>query len=77
MSYFYGSVNSSMRKKPATARGGKEKGITAHVRTWTRGIEVEARHDEKTGEDIFEIYVTSGSNGDSYRKHLQTIRETV
>lgn len=70
MSHFYGSIL-GQAKTEATRRGSKASGLTAHIRTWTEGVKIEAvceQPDEHLwGEDAeaidhFHVYVTSGSN---------------
>lgn len=42
--------------------GSRESGIWAHVHGWNVGVRVIGIVDE-TGEDVFMVYATSGSNG--------------
>ena len=60
MSQFYGSIKGS-GKTESTRGGSKNSGINAHVRGWDVGVEIEGVHFD--GRDIFNVYVTSGSNG--------------
>lgn len=62
MSKLYASIDSDARKTQATSRGHRH--IESHTRGWDLGVRVRAIHDQiKRDEDVFEIYVTSGSNG--------------
>jgi len=69
MSRFYASIE-GQAKTQATRRGGKESGIRGHIRSWGLGIEVIGRDDN--GIDIFEVWVTSGSNGSKSPKFVKS-----
>ena len=58
MSALYASIGSDTRKTQATSRGHRH--IDAHVRGWDSGVEVEAFHDEETG-DRFHVYGLPGA----------------
>jgi hypothetical protein len=59
MSRLYASIDSDARKTQATSRGFRN--IESHVRGWNLGVRVAAR---TVGEDdVFDVYVTSGSSG--------------
>lgn len=47
----------------ASRLGGKSSGITAQVNGWNLGVTVEAVFDKATGQDVFNVYRTGGSNG--------------
>ena len=44
----------------ASRLGGKDSGISGHIRGWSSGIKVEGHYDEDMG-DIFLVWQTSGS----------------
>src|SRR4051812_18676085 len=60
MSKLYASISSDARKTEATSRGHKE--IQSHTRGWDLGVRVVASLNHN-GREVFEVYVTSGSNG--------------
>lgn len=47
----------------ASRLGSKNSGITASINGWNLGIYVEAKVDPVTGEDVFYVWKTGGSNG--------------
>ena len=47
----------------ASRLGSKSSGITTRTNGWNVGVEVRGYYDEKTGEDVFSVYLSSGSNG--------------
>ena len=57
MSHFYGSMQGS--RGEVTRQGGKNGGISAHVRGWDFGVRVEMRHID--GRDVAVIVLTGGS----------------
>ena len=71
MSQFYGSI-SGQGKTQVTRGGGKASGIQGHIRGWDVGIRVRGRCVEADGEelDVFDVYLTGGSNGATPDKHL-------
>ena len=71
MSRFYASI-SGQAQTQATRRGGKESGIEGHIRGWNIGIKVVGQ-DEK-GNDVFDVYLTSGSTGSRPSRHIGTFR---
>lgn len=73
MSHFYSTVEGSA-KTVATRGGTKDSGISGHIRGWNVGVRVFGWHDEKTGEDVFEVYSTGGSNNSLTKKLLGTVR---
>ena len=73
MSSLYASIDADASKTQATRRGYRN--ISAHVRGWDSGVEVDARHDE-TG-DTFDVYVTTGSNGSGSRLLVGSVQEGV
>ena len=73
MSHFYSTVEGSSRTV-ATRAGTKDSGISGHIRGWNVGIQVYGRYDPETGEDVFEVYSTGGSNNSSTRELLGTVR---
>ena len=60
MAHFYGSMQGS--RGEATRCGTKGSGMSAHVRSWTHGIEACIGSDAN-GNDRVYLSVTSGSNG--------------
>jgi hypothetical protein len=61
MSHFYGEIFGA---RGIGSRGGhKEGGIGGHIRGWNNGVSVSGSHNKTTGEDIFTISATRGSNG--------------
>ena len=67
MARFYAEIQGS--RGEATRMGTAKTGISRHIRGWDVGIYVEG--EVRANEDIFHVYLTSGSNG-SRRKHLGT-----
>ncbi len=63
MAHFYATV-SGARDTVATKTGTKASGMDAHVRGWDVGARIRMFHDEKTGKDRVQVYLTKGSNGD-------------
>ena len=58
MSHFYGSIQGN--RGEVTRCGSKESGISGHIRGWGVGARVNCYVD-KMGDDVVEIYRTSGS----------------
>ena len=71
MSHFYMTTNSN--RKPVTKTGTKNSGMESHIRGWERGVRVLAKYDEATKQDVFEVYATSGSNGEFPSQLVATI----
>jgi hypothetical protein len=67
MSHFYASIKGS--RGEATRCGTKASGIRGHVRGWKIGAEVSC-HVDGLGEDICHVYVTQGSLGGSWDRHI-------
>lgn len=67
MSRFYISGKNE-RPKGNFKKGGRSE-LTAHIRGWNLGIEIEAK--VHNGLDTFEIYKTNGTNG-TVRTHVTT-----
>jgi hypothetical protein len=67
MSRLYASIDSDSRKTQATSRGHRH--ISAHVRGWEVGVQVEAAIDNDSDEDVFAVYVTRGSAGGTMSAH--------
>ena len=59
MSRFYASISGG---RGEVTRSG-HRSISGHIRGWDRGVRVEGSVDDD-GNDIFRVYVTSGSGGD-------------
>jgi len=72
MSHFYASIRGS--RGEATRAGTKNSGMEGHIRGWNIGARVFMSVNDK-GEDVCTIYLTSGSNGYSYGKHLGDFTE--
>jgi thioredoxin reductase len=73
MSHFYAEIQGS--RGPATRGGDKRSGIYCHIRGWNKGIKVCARHDDKKDRDIFEVYVSGGSNARTETKLIGRFAE--
>ena len=74
MAHFYGSMKGSRGK--VTRCGGKQGGITAHLRGWDVGAEIEVLNIH--GRDVCRVYATSGSNASEPRvliREFSTIDE--
>ena len=61
MSHFYASIDGQAQTQ-ATRRGSKKSGISGHIRGWDSGVQVYGGVN-CDGQDVFDINVTSGSNG--------------
>ena len=61
MARFYASIQGN--RGEATRMGTRNSGITGHVRGWSVGARVECTVNT-AGEDVVEIWLTSGSDGD-------------
>ena len=68
MSRFYASIK-GQAKTEATRRGGKKSGIEGHIRGWNVGISV-AGIVGTEGEDVFDVWLTPGSNDSKTSKHI-------
>ena len=55
MSHFYAAIPISARRTVATARGHKATGISTYAASWAGKIETRLWHDEKTGQDCFDV----------------------
>ena len=69
MSRFYADISGG--RGTATRQGHAASGIRGHVRGWQCGVRTVGRADGDI--DIFEIYATGGSSGDSYGRLLGTV----
>lgn len=67
MAHFYGNMQGG--RGETTRTGTKSSGITAHVRTWSAGVDVSMNHCEDET-DSADIVITHGSNGPSARNFL-------
>lgn len=67
MARFYSEIQGN--RGEATRMGTADSGICGHIRGWVLGGRV-IGYVDKEGEDVFEIYVTSGSNGRGRSKLL-------
>jgi len=66
MAQFYASIQGN--RGEATRMGTKSSGIKGHIRGYHVGIQVVGR--DVDGEDTFDVYLTSGSNGERAGKHI-------
>ena len=76
MSRFYASIQGS--RGPATRQG--HRAITGHVRGWTAGVEVDGHGNGCEGArdaDVFEVYLTHGSNRPGQRRLLGRVVDGV
>jgi hypothetical protein len=71
MSQFYAEIQGN--RGPATRMGSKQSGIRCHIRGWDTGVEVSGVHP---GSDVFNIYMTHGSNNSGSRTYLGRIENT-
>lgn len=71
MAQFLGSVSGT--RGEATRLGSKNSGLTVQANGWNVGVTVHARHVD--GEDVFDVYATSGSNHRRSDELLFTITE--
>lgn len=69
MSRFYASIQGSRGEATRTRQGTPKSGITGHLRGWDVGIEVMGFVD-RDGNDTFEVWLTSGSNGRKLGKYI-------
>lgn len=58
---------------PASRIGSAGSGIESHPRGWNVGVRVVGAVDPETGEDVFRIYATRGSNGGDFGTLLGTL----
>lgn len=68
---FAGTLSSDEHSTTSNKYAGSLKG---HIRGWNRGVEVDC--SVRDGRDVFEIYVTAGSNGGENRRHIATVYES-
>ena len=68
MAHFY--MNAQGNRGETTRMGTKASGISAHVRTWSAGVDVSMLHTSE-GEDVADIAITHGSNGPSASNFLR------
>lgn len=67
MAHFYGSMQGS--RGEATRMGTKNSGITAHIRGWDIGANVDVRTDSN-GNDVVTVFLTHGSNNPRHAQCL-------
>ena len=60
MAHFYSEIQGN--RGEATRTGTPNSGIRGHIRGWDVGVSVSGYVNEN-GEDVFEVRLTSGSNG--------------
>ena len=73
MNHFYAEIQGSHGR--ATRQGTRNSGINGHIRGWDVGVAVDGSHDSRSGEDVFSVFVTTGSSGGGYGQRLiATIR---
>ena len=61
MAHFRATIKGTRGK--ASRLGSKAGGLYVTVDGWNSGVNIRAYHDEETGEDVFEIASSGGSNG--------------
>ena len=66
MAQFYASIQGN--RGETTRMGTKSSGIEGHIRGWSVGIQIVGREIDE--EDTFDVYLTSGSNGNKPGKHI-------
>ena len=71
MSVLYGSLT-GQAKTVATRRGNKKSGITGHIRTWDKGVEIIGVIGID-GQVKFDVYETGGSQQPGRIKVIATI----
>ena len=76
MSHFYGSISGRARTI-GTMCGDKRSGMSAHIRSWKKGIKVECEYNEHTNKNVFHVYLTGGSNKPSNKELLSTFEEDL
>jgi len=76
MSHFYGSISGRARTI-VTRCGDKKSGISAHIRSWEKGIKVECKYNENINKNIFHIYLTGGSNRPSKKVLISSFEEDL
>ena len=59
MSHFYAAIPTSARRTTPTARGHKSTGISTYAASHAGRVTTYLWHDEKTGEDRFEVYLAA------------------
>ena len=74
MSRFYGSIRGSGNKL-STRCGHATTGIESHTRGWNLGVKVIGTVD-KEGNDVFEVYLTGGSNGSRKEQFLHGLKDS-
>lgn len=72
MSRFYATIQGT--RGEASRMGGKESGISGHVRGWNVGVSVDGHADDHpTEQDVFVVRATGGSNGSLLSVPVATI----
>lgn len=71
MARFYANVQGS--RGEATRMGTPASGITAHIRGWDVGIQVDIQ--DVNGSDVCYVYKTGGSNGRVSRELIGTFTQ--
>ena len=57
----------------ASRLGTKKSGIVCSVNGWNSGIRVEAFYDKDSGQDVFTVFETGGSNGSTGRMVARSV----
>lgn len=70
MSRFYASIKG--RRGAATRTGTANSGLDGHVRGWDVGVRVVAR--DYRSSDVFDVYMTHGSNGGGADVKIGTVK---
>ena len=71
MSRLYAAIDGN--RSGATRQGSKASGIQGHIRGWNVGVRVCGRVNDED-EDVFDVYMTGGSNGQSSDKHIARVK---
>jgi hypothetical protein len=70
MAHFYGGTQGN--KGEGTRTGSKASGLQMFASGWKVGVKANLSHNEATGEDEVDVYLTSGSAPVTRSRHLGT-----
>lgn len=73
MAQFYAEIQGN--RGVASRQGSRGSGIWGHIRGWNVGIRVVGDVTEE-GDDVFSVWLTSGSNGYKSSKFIGTFKES-
>jgi len=76
MAHFYGDVRGKAKTR-ATRVGSKTSGMNSHIRSWNKGIEIICDYNERDNKNIFEVYLTGGSNNSSNKRLISKFEEDL